>query len=32
MVMCKECNQYIDTDYDAEHFIYGTETHDPEQD
>lgn len=32
VVRCEECDKFIDTDYDAEHFIYGTEIHDPEND
>lgn len=28
MVYCHECDKLIDTDFNAEHFIYGTEEHD----
>jgi len=27
MVRCETCEHYIDTDFDAEHFIEGTEEH-----
>lgn len=32
VVYCHECDKHIDTDFEAEHFIYGTEKHDPVMD